>query len=105
MGNLLNNALQYTSHGIVRIVIEKHSVRISDTGSGIPGELRDRIFQPFVRADTRHSPLHAGIGLSLVRQLSQASGWHIVLDQQTGQQGASLTLHFGGGLRDNPASA
>ena len=40
-------------------------IRVSDTGKGIPEELRSRIFEPFFRVDKSRSRELGGIGLGL----------------------------------------
>ena len=49
MSNLLRNALHYTEHGQVRLVLEHGGFRVEDTGVGIPVDQQERMFQPFVR--------------------------------------------------------
>jgi len=49
------------------------TIRVSDTGPGIPVADRDRIFERFWRADTA-SDTGAGLGLSIVRRIVDAHG-------------------------------
>jgi signal transduction histidine kinase len=73
--NLVSNALEAMPDG-GRISIEAERqddqviVRVTDTGPGIPREIRDRLFQPFVTA--RKTGL--GLGLALSRQTVLAHG-------------------------------
>lgn len=52
-------------------------VSIGDSGSGVPGELRDRLFEPF--ATTKEDGL--GLGLALCRSIISAHGGEIGLDE------------------------
>ncbi len=76
MSNLLRNALHYTEHGQVRLVLEHGGFRVEDTGVGIPVDQQERMFQPFVRgAEGRGEGL--GLGLSLVRRICAHQGWTV----------------------------
>jgi two-component system sensor histidine kinase HydH len=72
--NLIQNALEATpSEGIVEVRIEPAGeehvrVLVRNTGTGIPGELRDRIFQPFFTTKSRGT----GLGLAIARQIVDA---------------------------------
>ncbi|MHA6476918.1 sensor histidine kinase [Stutzerimonas sp. KH-1] len=76
MSNLLRNALHYTDHGQVRLVLERGGFRVEDSGMGIPPDQQERMFQPFVRgAEGRGEGL--GLGLSLVRRICAHQGWTV----------------------------
>ena len=68
--NLVENAIKYNiDGGQVTVTCKewnKHiHIRVSDTGKGIPEELRSRIFEPFFRVDKSRSRELGGIGLGL----------------------------------------
>ena len=68
--NLVENAGKYNMDGGQVTVTckewDKHiHIRVSDTGKGIPEELRSRIFEPFFRVDKSRSRELGGIGLGL----------------------------------------
>ena len=68
--NLVENAIKYNIDGGQVTVTckewDKHiHIRVSDTGKGIPEELRSRIFEPFFRVDKSRSRELGGIGLGL----------------------------------------
>lgn len=68
--NLVENAIKYNIDGGQVTVTcrewNKHiHIRVSDTGKGIPEELRSRIFEPFFRVDKSRSRELGGIGLGL----------------------------------------
>jgi len=70
--NLIDNAVKFGDAGTtVRVSItetEKNIfVSVSDTGVGIPKELRERIFQKFYQADESHSSEGNGVGLAVVK--------------------------------------
>jgi signal transduction histidine kinase len=79
--NLLDNAIKYSGDGgrVNIACLTKTStceVHVTDTGSGIPPELRDRIFERFFRADPARSRSGreggAGLGLSIALWIAQA---------------------------------
>lgn len=68
--NLIENAVKYNRRGgSVSVSVHKENnvvvVRVSDTGSGIPEEYRESIFQPFFRVDKSRSRQMGGVGLGL----------------------------------------
>ncbi len=68
--NLVENAIKYNiDGGQVTVTCKewnKHiHIMVSDTGKGIPEELRSRIFEPFFRVDKSRSRELGGIGLGL----------------------------------------
>jgi two-component system, OmpR family, sensor histidine kinase BaeS len=70
IGNLLENALAHTpSGGTVRLEFEKHlhhlELRVSDTGSGIPPEALERIFERLYRLESSRNRATGGSGLGL----------------------------------------
>lgn len=80
VSNLVGNALKYMGDAPVRRVDVRarhvgQSVRVEvqDTGPGIPGELREKIFLPYVRGAESSVP-GMGLGLATVRRLAEAHG-------------------------------
>lgn len=68
--NLIENAIKYnTENGKVQILItsalDRCTVRIADTGIGVPDELWELIFEPFFRVDKSRSREMGGTGLGL----------------------------------------
>lgn len=68
--NLVENAIKYNhSGGQVTVTAYKEQKHIyllvEDTGSGIPKELRERVFEPFFRVDKSRSRKLGGVGLGL----------------------------------------
>jgi signal transduction histidine kinase len=80
LGNLLRNAIKYMGTSekrevALRIAASRGSVRfeVEDTGPGIPPNLLERIFQPYVRAPGSAQP-GIGLGLATVKRLVDAHG-------------------------------
>jgi signal transduction histidine kinase len=76
VGNLIGNAMRYTSEGEVVISIGNGSVRVEDTGPGIPEEDIDRVFERHYRGQNI-SGKGAGLGLAIVKRLCELYGWSI----------------------------
>ncbi len=107
--NLVNNATKFTPRGghiavsCAAGVADKHasadnrqgmhSVRISDTGSGIPADKLETIFDPFVQVDrTLSSPdIGVGLGLAISRELARGMGGDLVVESTQGV-GTTFTL-------------
>lgn len=85
--NLLSNSFKYTSEGIVTLSIEAKKnedsyeldFEISDTGSGIPVEDQDTIFERFTRSTLHNKIEGVGIGLSLSKSLAELLGGSLEL--------------------------
>lgn len=93
--NLVNNAHQHTPAGTrIRVrATEHHSevvLEVSDDGPGIPSEIRDEVFTPFVRAGEGADS--TGLGLAVVEAVVEAHGGHVELD--TGPHGTRFRLHL-----------
>jgi signal transduction histidine kinase len=88
--NLLDNAIRHTPEGgeiavVLRADGEGVAVEISDTGPGIPGELRQSLFtRPLFSSSTGRS---GGLGLLIVQRILQLHGSDIRL-QQRAEKGA-----------------
>ncbi len=83
LDNLLRNAFEHTgSGGKVRLEVEKGAscleFRVCNTGSSIPEKLREKIFEPFFT--TRREGF--GIGLFIVKQVAQAHGGTVGVEQR-----------------------
>ena len=68
--NLVENAIKYNHSGgqvtVTAYKEQKHIyLSVVDTGSGIPKELRERVFEPFFRVDKSRSRKLGGVGLGL----------------------------------------
>lgn len=106
--NLLNNAIKFTTRGEVRLDIHgvlrddkwELDITISDTGIGMTKETLDRIFEPFVQADSSITRRFGGTGLGLFisRRLVEAMGGRLTVRSTEGEGSRfsiSLTLPAG----------
>jgi signal transduction histidine kinase len=86
VGNLLSNAFHATPDG-GRISLELAQlngsvhVAVEDTGPGIPAEMRERLFRPFVSQRGGGT----GLGLAIAKELSTMLGGRIELQSEVGQ--------------------
>jgi signal transduction histidine kinase len=89
LGNILSNAIKFTPAGgrisiAVRADDGRLSVRVADTGPGIPIEEREKIFQPFYRVRQGHRIVEGmGLGLSIARDIVTAHGGKIELEAKS----------------------
>lgn len=97
--NLLENALRYGKEQPVDLVLlaadDQVRIGVLDRGPGIPPAQVEAMFQPFQRGEISRSPLTggAGLGLAIVRQLTEANGWHVqLLAREQGGLAAWLQL-------------
>ena len=84
--NLVENAIKYNfSGGTVTVNATQQNsqlhLTVEDTGNGIPEELKERIFEPFVRLDKSRSRELGGVGLglALVREIVRVHNGSILV--------------------------
>ena len=90
--NLVDNAIKYSPVGgriVVRVSTENGVavLDVSDTGPGIPAELRPRVFDRFYRADrsrSRENGGGTGLGLSIARWAVEVNGGQLTLENVEG---------------------
>lgn len=82
--NLVENAIKYNTPGgtvtVGAVQQDKHiRLTVADTGTGIPEELKGRVFEPFFRLDKSRSRALGGVGLglALVREIVSVHGGSI----------------------------
>jgi two-component system, OmpR family, osmolarity sensor histidine kinase EnvZ len=81
-GNLIDNALNFASHCVVRLRCGSEAVvLVDDDGPGIPEHARASVFDPFFRLDPSRSRSTggSGLGLAIVKQIADAHGARISL--------------------------
>ncbi len=75
------------------------TLRVDDTGPGVPDHLRERIFNAFDRGDAATSSVPGmGIGLSLVARFAQMHGGRAWVEDREGRRGASFRVWLPTGL-------
>ena len=91
MVNLLRNALRHTPPGGIIAVsaaveAEAVSVRVCDTGQGIPVAEQAQIWERFYRGDDARAldVQGAGLGLALVKELTEAMGGEVAVESEPG---------------------
>ncbi|WP_422773627.1 sensor histidine kinase [Plantactinospora sp. WMMC1484] len=104
--NLLHNGLKFTERGEVRMTAQTGedgwTIRVSDTGIGVPAELQERIFEEFYQVPGRRSPTGArgtGLGLPYARRLARLLGGDLRVASEPGA-GSTFTVHLP--LRPSP---
>lgn len=100
MSNLLENAAKYNrEHGSISIVTGREdngvTVKIADTGIGIPEDALPHIFEPFYRVDQSRSRAvgGAGLGLPLVKDIVEKHGGEVAVKSEAGE-GTTFILRF-----------
>lgn len=95
--NLVGNALRYTDSGgkitiSARVRGNRVYISVSDTGTGIPKEYLDKIFEKFVQVKGKNGASGgAGLGLTIAREIVQAHRGRIWVESEAGQ-GATFTF-------------
>jgi two-component system, OmpR family, sensor kinase len=93
--NLIGNAREHTGPGTLARVSatcgdDRVAIVVEDDGPGVPAEIRDRLFEPFVRAGG--APSSTGLGLSVVRAVAEAHGGEIAMT--TGEDGTRVEVRL-----------
>ncbi len=91
MINLLQNAAKYTQHGKIEIIVqednEECTIKVKDSGVGIPEEDLPRIFERFYRVDKARSRDvgGTGLGLAIVKHILEAHESKIEVESTYGE--------------------
>ncbi|AQV98718.1 hybrid sensor histidine kinase/response regulator [Cupriavidus necator] len=101
IGNLLGNALKFTSDGHVIVRLQRAAqgaapaaagrigilLEVADTGPGISPEVQARLFEPFIQADATTARRFggSGLGLSICRRLAALMGGSIAVASEPGK--------------------
>ncbi|MGQ9925251.1 MAG: sensor histidine kinase [Chloroflexaceae bacterium] len=100
--NLLTNArdaMRDQEHGRIiistRVIEDQLELSVSDTGSGIPAEMLDTIFQPFVTTKdvNDHKNSGTGLGLTICRTIVENHGGSIHVESEVGR-GTTMIVRF-----------
>ena len=104
--NLLSNAMKFTSTGTVKLtcVIKKKSSRkvrirftVEDTGIGMTAEQIEKVFDPFVQAESGTTREYGGtgLGLAIIKSIIEKMGGKLILKSKLGTGSAfSFALEF-----------
>lgn len=96
MQNIIDNAVRYGEQAELFFKEDaKHIyVWVEDNGPGIPQDKIELVFQPFTRLDKARNPAQggAGLGLSIARDLIQAQGGKIYLENRANDAGDVVGL-------------
>jgi hypothetical protein len=95
-GNLISNAVKFTTQGSVAVRLEREctgekerwlTLTVEDTGTGIAPEQRERIFEKFTQADGSISRKFGGtgLGLAITKRLVELHGGKIELESEVGK--------------------
>ncbi|PJF39288.1 MAG: hypothetical protein CUN54_09045, partial [Phototrophicales bacterium] len=91
--NLVNNAIKFTDEGEVYVQMsmdeyDRWVIKVTDTGIGIAAEEQQRLFEAFWQADgsaTRQNNAGVGLGLSIVRQLTEMMDGTVKMESRVGE--------------------
>jgi len=101
LANLLNNAARYTPEGgriSLTVLREKDAatIRVHDTGIGIPADMLNRIFDLFTQVDSTldRSQGGLGLGLTLVRNMVEMHGGSVEALSSGANQGSEFVVRL-----------
>lgn len=97
--NVLDNAIKYSPQEQdveIRVGTEMSFavVRISDRGTGFPRDGADRLLERFERGDNVKTTVGSGLGLTIAKEVVEAHGGHITVENQKTGTGACVSLYF-----------
>jgi signal transduction histidine kinase len=108
--NLVGNAIKFTEEGKVSLSLaevgDEVVFEVTDTGSGIPQEFLEKIFDPFwqVQGGTTRSSGGTGLGLSVTRRLARLLGGDVHVHSRLGE-GSTFTVRLPVQAPPSPPSA
>jgi len=97
--NVLDNAIKYSpQEQDVSVWVGTDStfavVRISDHGTGFPEQGADRLLERFARGDNVKTTVGSGLGLTIAKEVAEAHGGKISVENQERGTGACVSLYF-----------
>ncbi|QCW28639.1 HAMP domain-containing histidine kinase [Lysobacter enzymogenes] len=93
LGNLIGNAVKYTTEGNVVVRLHPDSVDVIDSGPGLSAEDAAKLFERGYRGTHAGHSQGGGIGLSIVRRLCDLYGWDVRVKPGE-ERGVVATLRF-----------
>ncbi len=100
LANLLSNAVKYTEPaGRIDLAAEPFArngriwtaIRVADSGSGVPSDKLEAIFEEFSRLEAHEHKPGAGLGLSIARRIARLLGGDLTVASEPGK-GSAFTL-------------
>jgi len=96
--NVIGNAINYSNPGgKLKIECKKDNeyakVRISDYGTGMSDEVRERIFEKFYQGDASRGSSGNGLGMSIVKRIIDLCGGKIVIKSQI-KKGTTVVIYI-----------
>ncbi len=98
--NLLNNAVKFTEHGFVELVVDLTNdnrliFEVNDTGIGIPEEDLNFIFEEFVQVDSSNTRQYSGtgLGLAICKRIIELLNGNISVQSKIGK-GSKFTVEI-----------
>ena len=77
VGNLLGNAIRYSTEGTIKVRVADGQISIQDQGPGIEEADLPKIFDRHFRGQSTSGSKGAGLGLAIVKRLCELYGWQI----------------------------
>jgi signal transduction histidine kinase/CheY-like chemotaxis protein/HPt (histidine-containing phosphotransfer) domain-containing protein len=113
LSNLVGNAVKFTSRGHVLLVGDLKresddrvflSIRVTDTGVGIPKDKQGQLFAAFVQSDTSTTRVYGGtgLGLAITRQLLTLMNGEISVESEPGS-GSAFQVRLSLGAASRPS--
>ncbi|GGK12665.1 sensor histidine kinase [Luteimonas terricola] len=93
LGNLIGNAVKYTTAGTVIVRLRERAVDVIDSGPGLSAEDAAHLFQRGYRGSHAEHTHGGGIGLSIVRRLCRLYDWQVRVVPGA-ERGVVATLRF-----------
>ncbi len=100
LGNLVDNAIRYTSRGGVIVRVQQRAgdviLEVEDTGAGIPADERERVFDRFYRVPGQkvEEEEGSGLGLAIVKRVADRHRGRITLDSGPGGSGLRVSVQL-----------
>lgn len=98
LGNLIDNAIHYTSEqGAVTVVCRATAhgaiLTVEDSGPGIPDTAREKVFERFYRLPESAGE-DCGLGLAIVRHITRQHGAQVTIGQSLALGGTAVDIRF-----------
>ncbi|MBO7130358.1 MAG: hypothetical protein J6W05_11385 [Prevotella sp.] len=94
LGAILDNAAKFTTEGSVKLTVKPEGAQmqfiVEDTGSGIPAEDAEKVFEPFTKLNSYFDG--AGIGLTAARSIARRLNGDLTLDTAFEGPGSRFVL-------------